>query len=221
MDNRQKLIGILKAASEVLAPAPAMAADLHTMVAALENVDAAKFDQMVDPKALEAMTLEPEQPTAAAIPNQEPPMAQPAAPTASIDALSGWNDKAASAVRAKLAKDVCGCDLSSEVPGGVPAAKLPAEQLPNGEHSVGAVTGIPGQVSGAALPKEQQPNEAVSLKSDMVAKSEGPVSKEATAEIPEEDKTVEAAAEAKPESNGIALPPSNEVEAAELGSLFN
>lgn len=218
MDNRQKLIGILKAASEVLAPAPAMAADLHTMVAALENVDAAKFDQMVDPQALEAMTLEPEQPTAAAAPIPENTMAQ--APTASIDVLSGWNDKAASAVRAKLAKDVCGCDLSSEVPGGVAAAKLPAEQLPNGEHSVGAVTGIPGQVSGAALPKEQQPNEAVSLKSDMVAKSEGPVSKEATAEVPEEDKTVEAAAEQKPESTGIALPPSNEVEAAELGSLF-
>lgn len=216
MDNRQKLIGILKAASEVLAPAREMSADLHTMAAALENVDAAKFDQMVDPQALEAMTLEPEQPTAvAAAPIPENTMAQPA-PTASIDVLSGWNDKAASAVRAKLAKDVCGCDLSSEVPGGVAAAKLPAEQLPNGEHSVGAVTGIPGQVSGAALPKEQQPNEAVSLKSDMVAKSEGPVSKEATADCSKEDNTVEAATE----PNGIALSPSNDVEAAELGSLF-
>lgn len=230
MDNKQKLIGILKAASEVLAPAREMSADLHTMAAALENVDDNKFNQMVDPKALEAMTLEPEQPTAAVAPTQEPPMPQVAAPTASIDALSGWNDKAASAVRAKLAKEVCGCDLSSEVPCGVPAAKLPPEQLPNGEHSVGAVKGIPGQVSGADLPKEQQPNEAATLKTNMVTKSEGPVSKEATDEVKEEPKAeeskaeepkpVEAAEEPKPESTGVALPPSNEVEAAELGSLF-
>lgn len=234
MNNRDKFIGILKAASDALAPHREMSADLHTMATALEAAGPEKFNEVIDHEALDKMlndgSNKPQPQSTQSTPDsalQETDMSKTTTPT-TVDAMSGWNDKAASAVRAKLAMDVMGCDLSAERPDGVSTAKLPESQIPDGTHSwEGPVTGLPGQVSGAALPKEQRPEDATSIKTDMVKKSEGPVIKEAfdaaapTVKPEGEETETETETTFKPEdASGQACAPANETEASELNNLF-
>lgn len=73
---------------------------------------------------------------------------------------SFWSKEASDLVARNLIRDVVGSvknDASNERPDGVSAAKLPAEQIPNGQHSVGAAGEGAEPVATAKLPKEQTP----------------------------------------------------------------
>jgi hypothetical protein len=178
--HRQKLIGLLREASLVVAGQPAMSSDLATAAQALEIMPAEKFAAITDPAALakmfdkENILLEGTTPAPFTQPNT-------AVSTCSGKQAFTWNIKAASAIRAKLASTIKGASvkLDDSRPDALAAAKLPAEQTPNGDHpGMGTVTGIEDS-TGAKLPVEQTPDTAAALSTDMADKSEGPLAKEA------------------------------------------
>lgn len=181
--HRQKLIGLLREASLVVAGQPAMSSDLATAAQALEVMPAEKFASIIDPAALEKMF---DKENVLVEGTTLVPFTQPNTAVSSESAqwdkkAFAWNIKAASAIRAKLASTVKGASvkLDDSRPDAVTAAKLPAGQTPNGEHTgMGTVTNIEDS-TGAKLPAEQTPDNAAALNTDMVAKSEGPLVKEA------------------------------------------
>ena len=210
MDTRKKLVGILKAASMAVGQNSAMSKDLNTMSLALASMTAEKFASRVDSTIVEEMLryaadcIEDEKEAGDgngdAVDGQE---------DASSEAC--WNAKAASLVRAKLARDVLGFDTT--LPEQVKGTALTKEQTMDGTHSKGTLTGMPGEVSGTALTKEQTMDDAARLKTDMVAKSHGAINtlegKAKEAATPEE---MEAEAASKKVDEEMAAEASKKVE---------
>jgi len=262
-EQKVALIGLLRQASEIITH-EAMATDINTAAEALHQASDEKFASMVnlDSLAKLASTLPkdqtpdgegvkqgteqtaPEASGAKVETNQLPDVAESLdsdmvkksdgpviTMKSAAEAAGAWNSKAAAAVLAKLAAD-------AGRPDAVPAAALPKEQIPDGKsEGEGTVTDTPDN-TGAKLPKEQTPEDATVIKSDMVAKSDGPVdtmeskaAAEAPAPAPEKEEGKEEPKEAAEEGYvfaGIQMGGSSSVEPvqleasdSELHGLFN
>jgi hypothetical protein len=183
MDTRKKLVGILKAASLAVGQNSEMSKDLNTMSLALASVSPDKFASMVDSSVVEELVRyaadcveddsETPQHEAAKKPDEE--MGAEASKANEEDASSeaSWNTKAAAAIRAKLAREILGFDVTR--PDEVKGATLTKDQTPDGTHNKGTLTGLPEEVAGAKLTPEQTPQDDKTLKTDMVAESHGAV----------------------------------------------